>query len=235
MKTTNSYWDTKISFNKRRYQDTKDWSYNLEAWVGKSRFKKVCNLLKKERIASIVDIGCGDGFFLKKLDWIPHKYGLDIIDISKDDHFTYVQGDVEEGLPFKEEIFDCVFAGEIIEHLLDTEFFLEECYRVLKKGGILILTTPNLCSIRALFDMVRGKQPRFVDFSLDRSGHLRSFSPDAINFLLRKVGFEIENFCCDRLPVPFFSYKVRVMVKIEEVLGSLFPKWGNFIIVKASK
>ena len=56
--------------------------------------------------------------------------------------------DISKGLPYDSGYFDAIFAGEIIEHMTDDMFFLAECKRILKKNGILLLTTPNLVSLR---------------------------------------------------------------------------------------
>jgi ubiquinone/menaquinone biosynthesis C-methylase UbiE len=45
-------------------------------------------------------------------------------------------------LPFNDKSFDCVIASEIIEHVFDPAEFIKELFRVVKKGGRLILTTP---------------------------------------------------------------------------------------------
>ena len=48
--------------------------------------------------------------------------------------------------PFEDARFAAVFAGEIIEHLVDTRRFLDELHRVLRPGGLLVVATPNLAS-----------------------------------------------------------------------------------------
>lgn len=48
-----------------------------------------------------------------------------------------------ELIPFKDNTFDSIVAGELIEHLDHPNLFLNESYKILKKEGYLILTTPN--------------------------------------------------------------------------------------------
>ncbi|MBT9168924.1 MAG: putative S-adenosylmethionine-dependent methyltransferase [Syntrophomonadaceae bacterium] len=67
--------------------------------------------------------------------------------------------DVSRGLPFQSAFFDAVFGGEIIEHQIDDQYFLEECNRVLRAEGIQVLTTPNLVSLGNRFLMFLGKPP----------------------------------------------------------------------------
>jgi len=54
--------------------------------------------------------------------------------------------------------FDLVFAGELIEHLYDTDYFFEEANKVLKAGGYLIITTPNLPTMAARFVVCARKE-----------------------------------------------------------------------------
>jgi 2-polyprenyl-3-methyl-5-hydroxy-6-metoxy-1,4-benzoquinol methylase len=56
--------------------------------------------------------------------------------------------------------YDLIIAGEIIEHLIDTDHFAVELHRVLKPGGFLILSTPNLASWYSRLRLLRGRVPR---------------------------------------------------------------------------
>jgi len=227
----------KAKFRKfpRGFHTVKDWEYYLTAWHGRSRFKKAKELLELESIDRILDIGCGDGFFLKTVATKADKYSVDIIDVKKSKDYIYTKADLEEGLPYKDGVFDALFAGEIIEHLFDTDNFVRECYRILINDGFIVLTTPNLCSLKNLFLMLLGRQPIAVDFSLEEGvGHIRAFSPIAIRRLLKKAGFKIECLHTDRLPIPFAPAN-NFFLKIEQKLGEFFSRWGNILIVKARK
>jgi SAM-dependent methyltransferase len=68
-----------------------------------------------------------------------------------------VQGDLGRDLPFRSECFGLVFASEVIEHLADGPAFLRECRRILRPGGQLVITTPNLWDLRRLFFPLLGR------------------------------------------------------------------------------
>lgn len=94
--------------------------------------------LEKSKKYKVLDYGCG----VK-----PYKY------IFNDCCSSYVGADVgenphadfriepDEKLPFKDEEFDVVLSSQVLEHVENTDLYLGECRRVLKTGGLLILST----------------------------------------------------------------------------------------------
>lgn len=117
-----------------------------------SRLKKCAAIMGRLRPGRLLDIGCAQG------DWADYwqqrgweASGTDInetaLAAAQAKHIQAVRCDLNhEPLPFSENDFDLIFAGEVLEHLVDTETFLKEIYRCLKPGGHLLLTTPNLAS-----------------------------------------------------------------------------------------
>jgi 2-polyprenyl-3-methyl-5-hydroxy-6-metoxy-1,4-benzoquinol methylase len=113
---------------------------------------------KKESL-QILDIGCGFGYIDFKLKQkLESKIKISItgvdtyepaIDFAKKrkKHINVDDCDFEvmDGcdLRFKNDSFDIVICSEVIEHLIEPGRLMEEIYRVLKKGGMAIITTPN--------------------------------------------------------------------------------------------
>ena len=101
-----------------------------------------------------------------------------------------------EALPFEAGHFDTALACEILEHLIvDPMFMMGEINRVLKTGGILILTTPNACSLRNLASLLAGKSPMLFG-KYGRGGnlyarHCREYTPDEVREIIRCSGFEL--------------------------------------------
>lgn len=83
----------------------------------------------------------------------------------------YVRHDIEMPLPFPDAAFDVVVSREGIEHLICPFGFLREACRVLRPGGFLFLTTPNIMSVdgRIKF-LLTGYFPKFRDMVNDRAG-----------------------------------------------------------------
>lgn len=203
-----------------------------------------------------LDVGCGDGLFLAELDrasgltehgWA--MYGLDYsaaaIDNARRRPYTFEQCNVEEGIPHGDDSFDVVTAGEVIEHVYDPDRLLAEMKRVLRPGGRVVLTTPNLHAWynRALFPA--GIQPVFYETSTKSTligagplakfkaaetpvGHIRLFNRRALVDLLHSEGLRplaIRGSVFERLTGP----AGRV-----DRLFSVFPTLASNLVVLAS-
>jgi len=154
--------------------------------------KKIIGRLLKKYVsklpedAIVLDIGCGLGDSLKIVSKQRKVIGLEINpDIAKIANFT-IKNPLFHGVvvydgtnfPFKDRMFNMVYLIEVIEHVEDDEKFLSECFRVLKNGGYLILTTPN-----------REKEPLNPNI---HHGHVRHYTKEEISNKLMSVGFTID-------------------------------------------
>jgi glycosyltransferase involved in cell wall biosynthesis/SAM-dependent methyltransferase len=105
--------------------------------------------------------------------------------------------DIESDIfPFPDASFDLVLCCEVIEHLdVDPMFMLAEINRICEAQGRLVLTTPNCCSARNLWQIARGFRPHFfMQYARNRSPYRHNFEYDihALTILLQAAGFTIE-------------------------------------------
>ena len=97
-----------------------------------------------------------------------------------------VQSDATALFPFADATFGLVLGNEIIEHLPDGLVFLGECLRVLRPGGMLLLTTPNLWDIRRITAPLVGRP-----WSGDTDPtHINLYTPRRLQHELARAGFE---------------------------------------------
>jgi cyclopropane fatty-acyl-phospholipid synthase-like methyltransferase len=101
--------------------------------------------------ARILDAPCGSGALAAALA----ERGFAAVGADLDTEAAALLGpafsqvNLNESLPWKEQIFDAVFSTEGIEHLENHFSFLRGICRILKPGGILLLTTPNITALRS--------------------------------------------------------------------------------------
>jgi SAM-dependent methyltransferase len=120
--------------------------------------------------------------------------------------------DLNRPLPFHDGGFDLVFAVEVLEHLESPRAFLREIFRVLRPGGLAVISTPNITSLpsRVLFlatgcfDLFVPTRRRLEDpLDQDADGHITPLPGWLLRYHLREGGFLIENVRYTMAYVPF--------------------------------
>jgi 2-polyprenyl-3-methyl-5-hydroxy-6-metoxy-1,4-benzoquinol methylase len=145
--------------------------------------------------ARVLDVGCGEGRFTSALLRAGRQaVGIDVAEEPLSRAHEREQGldlrlvPAEGRWPLEDVSFDAVWAGEVIEHVADTAGWLSETRRVLRSGGVLVLSTPahDLPARLALGLSRRAFEERFDP----RSDHLRFYTRRSLAALLEDFGFE---------------------------------------------
>jgi len=220
--------DTLKEFTRNRYTDS--WTTNPSDFV---RIQIILELIGSHK--EVLDVGCYDGLIsaeIKERGNLVH--GIDIsqkaTDLARQRGILATTGDLDDGLPFPDRSFDVVFAGEVIEHVLDVDFLIDEVNRVLKDKGFVVMTTPNLASLGRRLLLLLGKNPVIeTSWKKGSAGHVRYFVKNTLFDLFEAHSFRVERFCTD---VVNFDNSGR---HFSTRLAKLFPTVGRSLIVKASK
>lgn len=152
----------------------------------KTRFLTRCGLSG----GSILDVGCGAGFFLRALDartW--DRYGVEISAVaSRAAEARIGTGHVPTGTltaaPWEDSRFDVVTFWSALEHTNEPRLNLQKARRLLKTGGTVIVQLPNAGSYQA--QMFKGDW-----FALDAPRHRYHFTSSILERLLSETGFEV--------------------------------------------
>lgn len=169
----------------------------LEKFLAKKRAKKANSLIPKElRKGRILDIGCGfNPYFLISSNF-KEKHGIDpSVNLSsiKDTNIKLLKLDVtKKKLPFNSNYFDIVTMLAVFEHIerADLKFVMEEIFRILRKDGILILTTPSPWSDGILYLMA--KIGLISKEEMDE--HKHHYDREAIKGIITEKHFKNKNF-----------------------------------------
>lgn len=104
--------------------------------------KELDNMPKKN--VKILDLGSGKGDFSNILkDKGFEVYAADMANNPFKNNIHYKKCDFNKGLPYPKNFFDIVIAMEVIEHIENPWFFLDQIYKITKPKGLVIITTPN--------------------------------------------------------------------------------------------
>ena len=101
-----------------------------------------------------------------------------------------MQVNLEESFGFEEETFDYISALEVIEHMIDTDQFLARCYVATRKRGLLIISTPNMNSLRNRLRVPMGKYPHGPEYR-NQIHHVRIYNLLALCDQLKDHGFAV--------------------------------------------
>ncbi len=154
------------------------------------RYKKIIGYIPKNAV--LCDLGCGKGAsFLKNIsELIKRGIGLDSeIEDYKDSKLELKKFRIEKTLPLENEICDAITMMAAIEHLSYPQEVLNECFRCLKAGGKLILTTPTPASKPILEFLAKIS---LIDRK-EIADHKKYFKGDDLRKLLSEAGFKNEN------------------------------------------
>jgi 2-polyprenyl-6-hydroxyphenyl methylase/3-demethylubiquinone-9 3-methyltransferase len=133
----------------RQYDDLADewWrprgEFVMLGWIAAARMRHVPPA--NGRDAVLLDVACGGGLLAPHLVGRGYRHvGVDLsaraLTQAAGHGVVALRGDVTR-LPFRDDAFDVVIAGEILEHVIDQEAAIEEACRVLKPGGTLVIDT----------------------------------------------------------------------------------------------
>ncbi|MEU8676129.1 methyltransferase domain-containing protein [Streptomyces sp. NPDC048560] len=158
--------------------------------------------------ATVLDVGCGDGSAAATAARELNGHRVVGVDWSQGALLRaaprlgqVVRGELTDGgLPFASGSADAVIFSEVVEHLVDPDSALDELHRVLRPGGHLMLSTPNLAAWYNRGLLLAGVQPVFSEVSLRQIhgrpgsqvvGHLRLYTARALREFVAACGFEV--------------------------------------------
>lgn len=198
----------------------------------KRRAKKIVEELDIKENDEIIDVGCGDGYFLYLLSNLPVKLNLAGFDNDKlvlgnagknlnTKKIKLILGDVTN-MPFKANSFEKAIMTEVLEHVLDDRKALAELYRILKSNGVLLLTVPSF-NFPFLWDPLNWTLQNVFNthiigtnfFAGIWARHLRLYKRRDLEKRILQAGFKIEEI--EELTtrcLPFNHYLINLVARL---------------------
>jgi 2-polyprenyl-3-methyl-5-hydroxy-6-metoxy-1,4-benzoquinol methylase len=212
----------------------------------------VTNFLPRNPRFKFLDCGCDNGIkTIKRAKTIGTSqiWGIESIKerakLARKSNLKVCMTNLNNTFPFKNNSFNCITATEVIEHLSNVDNFLSECKRVIKKRGILIISTENLAGWQNVFSLILGNQPytgpylskkfsvvtrpsgKFYRHQLPMDPHLNVMTLKALVRLLKMYGFsKIEFVGVGFLPLPY---------PLSWVMSHVDRNHASYFVVKAMK
>ena len=168
--------------------------------------ERVLEIMRKRKRGRVLDLGCGDGSYAKRLKDLGFDVIAGDIDVTRlkyKNEIEFKHCDITKEIPFPTNYFDYVLLMEVIEHLRNPYVVMPEINRIIKTDGFLIISTPNILNLKSrlrfLFEgayeyfreppLDQVKNPKEVIFNL----HLIPYRYHELEYLLSAAGFKVEN------------------------------------------
>jgi len=212
----------------------------------------ILKLLEQNSSAKLLDCGCNTGELTLELGrriGTKQVYGIEVFEEyakqAIENGVKVYPADLNSPLPIDSETFDVVHASHVIEHLHNTDGFIREIYRVLRRGSYAVVSTPNLASLPNILPLLLGTQPLHADVSSEvhvgtpfsflhnrrfetrSQSHLRIFTYKALKELFQYHGFSVERITS----VGFYP----LPASLGKLACRILPRHGTHLVMKVRK
>lgn len=212
--------------------------------------RNILELIGRESLSSLCDLGCDDGEWtleLARACRCDDIYGIEIVaeraEEARRRGVKVETTDLNERFPFPDGSMDLVHANQVIEHVPDIDHFMAETARVLRTGGVAIISTENGSSWHNVFAAVMGWQIFSSTNISKRAGGLGNpmaihrGSPHALASWTHKTIF---NFLGLIEIAEVHGLKVMTIMgagyyPLPAAVGKLDPRHAHFLALKAVK
>jgi ADP-heptose:LPS heptosyltransferase/SAM-dependent methyltransferase len=165
--------------------------FEHEISVAENRFAKIIEVVSKNNIKNVLDIGCAVGAFLHVLD----THGINAVGTEVWDSKQLYRKSLSENIYTLEQIesytcakyFDIITMFDVLEHVYDIDSFLKRIIKLLKSDGFLIIEIPNMGNEKVEITEKNAHHVKVEDFE-----HIWYFTEKSIKSLLESYDFKVE-------------------------------------------
>jgi SAM-dependent methyltransferase len=173
------------------YQSNKTGAFGKQP-KDKKTLKILEMLAEQGKEGALLDVGCSNGEFMhfaERDGW--NAYGVELnrrtAESARSNGLNVFNGFLHDA-KYPHEFFDAIFLGDVIEHVTSPRDFIKECTRILKKDGVLVISTPNLDCFWSQSTFLLYRLFKIPWSSLTPPYHLHQFSVGNLYRLMRSFG-----------------------------------------------
>ena len=185
-----------------------------------------------------LDVGSGTGNLIRRIRQI---YSVESSACDYTDKFMELDGisvdivDLNDGkLPYPDAQFDLVTISEVVEHLENYRVILREIYRVLKPGGVVAITTPNVLNMKSRMRfLTTGFWSMFGPLHVGETaiestgGHITPIPWPYLAHATMSAGFSMPELSTDKAQFPSLLWSVLLYIPIQIIAMMAWKKERN--------
>ena len=173
-------------------------------------FSQIDRYFNKNKGLKILDVGCGTGIVIKRLEKYGDTFGIDIsnkaIEFCKKRNIKNILKANAIKIPFSNDNFNLVVSLDVLEHIKHDNNSISEIYRVLKKDGIALLTVPAFNFLWSNHD--------------EALHHFRRYSIKEIKNKILKYDFDL-------IKISYYNFFFFLPILIFRILKKIYNKKGK--------
>ena len=153
--TTKHFQNLLLGYLEYLFHDTSRLVYSAPKWM-----------MEPNPEAILLDCGCNNGVYSRSLaellgtkTVLALELNLQLAKEAQANNVVVLRTDLNAPIPFEADSVNVLTAFNVLEHLVETELFINEIYRIITPGGYAIINTPNLASWHNIFALLIGLQP----------------------------------------------------------------------------
>ena len=196
------------------------------------------NILRGEKRGRVLDIPAGEGALAVRLKALGHEVSCcDLYpQIFKLQDTEIKRGDMDKTLPYDDNTFDHIVCVEGLEHIENPANAVREFARLLKPGGLLVISVPNIMNIEErlkwLFfgytshfkplsaEALSGIRADYGD-TMEVALHVNPIGYSEVRYLLEKTGFELEQVYLDKPKSNSWAYfPITALIRVASAFAS---------------
>jgi SAM-dependent methyltransferase len=175
---------------------------------------------------SILEIGCGNGFFLKKAreqGWRQVR-GVEPSRAAVEEASAEIRSSIicamMQSCLFPDHSFDAICLFQVLDHVLDPTSLLKQCFQILKPGGLILCVNHN---VDALSSKLMKERSPIVDIE-----HSYLYSPITITRLFERFGFEVRETggVTNRYSLSYLMHLAPVPISVKQHILALLDRIG---------
>lgn len=184
-----------------------------------------------DKLDSLLDVGCGNGdtsFYIKNIYKCAYAMGIENNKNAYEksskilDRVINVDLDNIKNLPGLVDIqFNCILFLDILEHLKDPQFLLNESRKILKRDGTIIISIPNIRHYSILYDLIVKNDWVYQETGILDKTHMRFFTLNSMKRMIKDSGYKIIDYKSNK------SHNKKFQI-INNIFFKKFNKFSDF-------
>ena len=149
-------------------------------------------------VTTILDVGCGYGYFLKYIKEITNAetWGIEMVQEVAEETQKVVDkvvcSKIEDAVSLlPDNYFDCITFNDVLEHIIDPEHILRLIRPKLANKGVLIASIPNVRYFENILNLLIKKDWKYEDEGVLDNTHLRFFTKKSMQRLFEMAGYNL--------------------------------------------